>query len=288
MVLCCTFIEDGTRGVKQQFGAYHSTLEPGFQTYWCCCQNVSEISVRVEQLIVNTETKTQDNVTVQVRSAVQYYVNKDMVYEAYFLLNDKHQQMMAYVDDVVRSELPILTLDQAYEEKTEMASNVHRVLSDAMQKYGVIIKQVLIVDLQPDHKVQAAMNEINTQKRQRAAAQEKAEADKILKVKEAEADMESKHLSGVGVAKMRMAITNGCKESIESMTNTVGLKPQDVVHMMLVTQYLDTLKDFAATGRGSVMVPNGGGGGTEDAVRQGFVTAGMLSGTAAPPPPPRR
>ena len=40
------------------------------------------------------------------------------------------------------------------------------------------------------------MNEINTQRRQRVAAQEKAEADKILKVKAAEADMEAKHLSG--------------------------------------------------------------------------------------------
>merc|ERR1712230_75522 len=106
--------------------------------------------------------------------------------------------------------------------------------------------KVLIVDLQPDANVMRAMNEIETQKRQRAAAQEKAEAEKILRVKEAEADMESKHLSGVGVAKMRMAITNGCKESIETMTEMTELKPHDVVHMMLVTQYLDTLKDFAA------------------------------------------
>merc|ERR1712159_957865 len=129
------------------------------------------------------------------------------------------------------------------------------------------------------------MNDINTAKRMRAAQQEQAEADKIAREKDAEADMESKHLSGVGVAKMRMAITNGCKESIESMTNSVGLAPEDVVHMMLVTQYLDTLKDFAASGRSAVMVPNGGQtGNMEDQMRQAVVTSGMLS---APPPPPR-
>ena len=57
--------------------------------------------------------------------------------------------------------------------------------------------------------------------------------------------------------------------------------------MMLVTQYLDTLKDFATQGRGAVMT--NGGAGMESQVRQGFVTAGMLSagGGRAPPPPPR-
>lgn len=248
---------------------------------------VIAISVfQVTQLDVSTDTKTHDNVTVQVRTAVLYQVNENMVEEAYFRLSNVQQQVTAYVDDVVRSKLPELTLDAAYEAKTEMADKVHSVLQDAMQPYGLVIQKVLVVDLQPDLKVQAAMNEINTQKRQRAAAQEKAEADKILKVKEAEADMESKHLSGVGVAKMRMAITNGMGESIESMTNSVGLAPADVVHMMLVTQYLDTLKDFAATGRSAVMVPNGGQTASmEEQMRQAVVTSGMLQG--GPPAPPR-
>jgi len=288
-MLCCSFVEDGTRGVKQSCGAFDGTLEPGLAWYCCPLQTISQISVKVSQLDVSTDTKTQDNVTVSVRTAVLYQVNEDMVEEAYFRLNNVQQQVTAYVDDVVRSELPQLALDQAYESKSKMSNEVHKTLQEAMGVYGLIIKKVLITDLQPDSKVILAMNEINTQKRQRAALQEKAEADKILKVKEAEADMESKHLAGVGVAKMRMAITNGCKESIESMTTSVGLAPQDVVHMMLVTQYLDTLKDFAATGRSAVMVPNGGtngGGSMEEQMRAAVVTSGMLS--APPPPPPQR
>ena len=89
-------------------------------------------------------------------------------------------------------------------------------------------------------------------------------------------------IPGVGVARMRMAITNGCKESIESMTQAqVGLAPKDIVHMMLVTQYLDTLKDFSQSGRSSVMVPNGGQfAGAQDDMRQAIVTSSMLS---APP-----
>merc|ERR1712178_242126 len=114
----------------------------------------------------------------------------------------------------------------------EMADNIAKVLQTAMAPFGHNIVKVLITDLQPDAKVMAAMNEINTQKRQRAAMQEKAEADKILKVKAAEAEMEATHLSGKGVAKMRLAITNGFKESISDMQESCGLHPKDVVHMM--------------------------------------------------------
>lgn len=135
-----------------------------------------------------------------------------------------------------------------------MADAVFQTLGAAMGDFGVLIEKVLITDLQPDSKVMSAMNEINTQKRQRAAAQERAEAEKILIVKNAEAEAISQEKSGEGVAAMRSAITDGCKESIAEITDSVGLAPRDVVHMMLVTQYLDTLKDFAMTGKGSVMV----------------------------------
>jgi len=228
-------------------------------------------------------------VTIRVQSAIQYHVNTDMIFEAFFKLNDVQRQMSAFVDDVVRSELPTKDLDEAYSCKGEIATNVHKTLSSNLGPYGIIIYKVLVTDLQPDAKVQAAMNEIN-QKRNRAAATEKAEADKLMKVKHAEAEMESKHLSGIGLAKMRKAITVGFKESIQNMQESHDMTARDVVDMMLVTQYLDTLKEFSSKSRSAVLVPgNSGHVGAvdmEQQVRQGFVTAGMLGG--APPPPPSR
>merc|ERR1711939_920216 len=101
--------------------------------------------------------------------------------------------------------------------------NVLKVMQESMHQYGILIVKVLFTDLQPDPKVAAAMNEINTMKRQRAAAVERAEAEKLLKVKAAEADMESKHLAGVGI-KMRKAITTGFQDSIEAMKDSCGLE----------------------------------------------------------------
>ena len=55
------------------------------------------------------------------------------------------------------------------------------------------------------------MNEINASKRMKEAAYQRAEGEKIIRVKRAEAESESMYLSGVGVAKQRTAIMNGLK-----------------------------------------------------------------------------
>ena len=63
--------------------------------------------------------------------------------------------------------------------------------------------QALITDLTPDVVVRNAMNEINAAKRQKEASYQKAEGEKIIRVKQAEANAESMYLSGVGVANQR-------------------------------------------------------------------------------------
>jgi hypothetical protein len=41
------------------------------------------------------------------------------------------------------------------------------------------------------------------------------------------------------------------------MKSSCGLEPREVVHMMLVTQYLDVLKEFAQSGKATMVVPHG-------------------------------
>jgi len=282
---CCTSISSSERGVNTTCGKYSGSSLPGLALYCWPWQEVYAQSVRVEQLDVETETKTLDNVSVTVCTAIQYQIEtgaegttnpdltSDNLYKSFFLLDNPRQQMTAYVDDVVRSELPTRSLDQAYEEKAATADYVKKVMQTAMGPYGFTIAKVLITELKPDARVQAAMNEINTQKRQRAAAQEKAEADKLIKVKAAEADKEAKRLTGVGIARMRTAITNGFQTSIKDMKDACGLEASDVVHMMLVTQYMDTLKDFATSGKSSIVMSH-----TPDAM--GEIEAQLRSGFA--------
>ena len=73
------------------------------------------------------------------------------------------------------------------------------------------------------------------------------------------------------------AIVGGFRKSVEEMKEC-GLEAQDSIHMMLVTQYLDTLKEFSKTSS-AIMVPHGPGAlkDIEAQVRDGFTGAMHLS-----------
>merc|ERR1719353_2492506 len=201
-------------------------------------------------------------------------------WRAYYRLTDIQRQLMPYVEDVVRSTVPRKTLDQVYEAKEEVAVALKTALQHEMKRYGYEIVNALVTDLQPDGNVMAAMNQIESQRRMRYAAQEKAEAEKILVVKAAEADAESKFLSGQGVARQRKAIVEGLKESVVEFNSGVnGTSPADVMQLMMVTQYLDMLKEVGTTKGGSAMfIPHAPGAvsDVQGQMRQGFLEANAV------------
>jgi len=205
---------------------------------------------------------------------------KHGVWRAFYRLTHIERQLTPYVEDVVRSEVPRRTLDEAYESKEVIATALKTALQHEMKRYGYEIVNALVTDLQPDANVMAAMNQIESQRRMRYAAQEKAEAEKILIVKAAEADAESKFLSGQGVARQRKAIVEGLKESVlEFNEGVVGTSPADVMQLMMVTQYLDMLKDVGLKSSSTVFIPHGPGAvsDVQGQMRQGFMEANAMS-----------
>ena len=114
----------------------------------------------------------------------------------------------------------------------------------------------------------------------RAAATEKAEAEKVLHIKRAEGDAESKYLAGLGIARQRQAIVDGLRDSVLAFAENVpGTSSKDVMDMVLVTQYFDTLKEIGASSKSnSVFVPHGPGA-VKDIASQ--VRDGLLQGNVA-------
>lgn len=239
--------------------------------YCCPCTTVQEIDLAIQQILCNSDCKTKDNVTVVVSTAVQYRIHKQMVKIAVFDIADPVAQIKSEVDNVLRSTLPTMDLDEAFSAKDHMVINILRSVKKSMAPYGYDVINVLITDLRPEHSVLNAMNEINAARRLRDAAADRGEAEKILKIKAAEADAEAKYQSGLGIARMRKAVADGFKDSMSSISDT-GISTEASMHMMIVTQYLDTLKEFA-NGRSSIMVPTGPGAvrDIESQVRDGFL-----------------
>jgi regulator of protease activity HflC (stomatin/prohibitin superfamily) len=89
------------------------------------------------------------------------------------------------------------------------------------------------------------MNDINAAQREQVAANARGEAEKILVVKKAEAEAESKALQGQGIVNQRKAIIEGLQTSVEQFQKAVeGATSKEVMQLVLVTQYFDTLKSI--------------------------------------------
>mmetsp|Transcript_10824 Transcript_10824/g.25828 ORF Transcript_10824/g.25828 Transcript_10824/m.25828 type:complete len:288 (-) Transcript_10824:163-1026(-) len=245
---CAVCIRTQTVGVIEDLGQFKRLLDPGFHCIAFPMQSVvGRMSLRIQQLDVVCETKTKDNVFVQVGVAVQYRVLIGSAYDAYYRLTDPRNQIQSYVFDVVRSTVPRMDLDEAFVNKDQVSQEVYNSLKDDMSSYGYEILNTLVTDLSPDNRVKASMNEINASRRLKEAASHKAEADKVKQVKAAEAEAEARYLSGLGVARQRKAIVAGLQESVDSFAGSVeGARPRDVMDILLLSQYFDTLSTVGA------------------------------------------
>lgn len=221
----------------------------------------------------------QDNVFVTVVASIQYRALADKATDAFYKLSNTRSQIQAYVFDVIRASVPKLNLDDVFEQKNQIAKAVEDELEKAMSAYGYEIVQTLIVDIEPDEHVKRAMNEINAAARLRAAANEKAEAEKIVQIKRAEGDAEAKYLAGLGVARQRQAIIDGLRDSVLGFSvNVPGTTAKDALDMVLITQYFDTMKEIGASSKSSaVFIPHGPGAVSDIA---GQIRQGLLQGSA--------
>mmetsp|Transcript_14209 Transcript_14209/g.29239 ORF Transcript_14209/g.29239 Transcript_14209/m.29239 type:complete len:284 (-) Transcript_14209:446-1297(-) len=246
--LCLQCVRTNEVGIIEDLGQFKGLIQPGLHFICYPITSVAgRLTLRVQQLDVVCETKTKDNVFVQVGVAVQFRVITESAYDAYYRLSDPRSQVQSYVFDVVRSSVPRMELDEAFASKADIASAVLEQLRDVMKDYGYEIIATLITDLSPDSKVKASMNEINASKRLKEAASHKAEADKVQQVKGAEAEAESRYLSGIGVARQRKAIVNGLQASVSEFSQEVnGATPKDVMDILLLSQYFDTLSTIGA------------------------------------------
>lgn len=260
--LCGLFlcVREKEVAVLTRFGKFERYETPGLALVPVCLgmSVAGMMSMRVRQLDVQVETKTRDNVFVTLVVSVQYHVQESKTFTAFFKLSDPSSQITAFVCDVVRSTVPKLPLDELFASKEEIARAVGTELAKTMDTFGYTIKMALVTDIQPAHNVKEAMNEINAAQRMRMAAVETAEAQKIMAVKEAEAQAESKYLAGLGVARQRKAISDGLKESVLSFTGNVhGATAREVMDLVLVTQYFDTLKDLGEhSGSSTIFLPH--------------------------------
>jgi regulator of protease activity HflC (stomatin/prohibitin superfamily) len=252
-------VETAQVAIVQRLGKFARVAGPGLNWKTPFLETVvRRLSMKVQQFDVQVETKTQDNVFVQIPVSIQYKIIPEGVESAFYKLSDPVKQIESMVYNVVLGHVPKMKLDDTFLNQADIAGDLRDSLDASMKEYGYSIVKVLISDIVPDQKVKAAMNDINAAQREREATVSRAETNKMLLVKQAEAEAESKRLQGEGIANQRKAIITGLKDSVEDFAKTVpGSTPQDVMQLVLMTQYFDTLKDIAANDHtNAILIPH--------------------------------
>ena len=293
-------VEQQERAIVERFGKFVRVAGPGLQTKTPFVERVAgRVTLQVEQLNAQIETKTRDNVFVVVKLAVQYKVGPDpqQVQDAYYKLEDPEVQMQAYAFDVVRSHIPSMDLDEAYADADTIAKHIQDTLHAQMATYGYEIVKALITNIEPDQRVKDAMNNINASQRNQVAAAAQGDAQKTLAVKKAEGERETMRLQGEGVAAERKAIAEGLHESLEIIAQH-GLDPREAMALVALTQYTDMIRSLGESAQSNtILLPHSpsGVGDLLSQIREGVLVADVTSdaarrGASTPrrptPPPP--
>jgi regulator of protease activity HflC (stomatin/prohibitin superfamily) len=262
--------------VITRFGKFLRVAEPGLNWKTPFFDSVSgAVSLRVNQITLTMETKTKDNVFVTIPISVQNRVRPEKVYDAFYKLADPEAQIKSYVEQVILGHVPGMTLDEVFASQSSIAAAVKLELDADMAAFGYEIVNVLVTDIVPDAKVKSAMNDINAAQREQVAANARGEAEKILVVKKAEAEAESKALQGQGVANERKAIIEGLQTSIEQFQKVVeGASAAEVMQLVMITQYFDTLKSIGESDKTNTLFLNHSPSAVKDVSEQ--ILASML------------
>jgi regulator of protease activity HflC (stomatin/prohibitin superfamily) len=267
----------------ERFGRFARTARAGLNLKIPLIERkAGRLSLRVQQLNVRVETKTSDNVFVDIVVSVQYHVVEGKEFEAFYRLTNPEQQITAHVFDAVRSQVPTMTLDHVFEKKSDIEEAVSNGLRAKINNFGYDIDGSPVTDIQPDEKVRTAMNEINAASRLREAAEQQGEAVRIKTVKAAEAEKESKKLQGEGIAAERIAIAEGIKASVAALLSVEGstVSPEEAMRTLILTQYFDTLRSIGGQSRASTVFLPHSPGGAADLSRQ--IAEAIMIGNQVP------
>lgn len=257
-------VNQQTSVIIERLGKFNRIVPAGFHVRIPLIEKkVAVVNLRTSQFEFEIDAKTSDNVTVNMDIAAQYHVSyasspdpkQTGIYKSYYMLSRPIAQMESYLIDALRSSIPKYTLDEVFEKKDDIASDVNATVHEMMDEYGYDLVSTLITSIKLPADVESSMNKINSAQREKIAAQSLAEAERIKIVTEAKANAEAMEQAGIGIANQRRAIARGISESLDTIKES-GVSTQEANDLFLFTQWIDMMEKFAKGDSATVVLPS--------------------------------
>lgn len=243
----------------ETFGRYSRSARAGLTLKWPNpIQSASApFSLQIQQVQTVVGVKSVDNAFVEVPINVQYSVKSGSAQDAFYKLSEPQAQIKSYVINQVRGTASGMAFADLFQSKAVFDDDVQSTLMAKFSDYGYEIVNVLVDDPQPSAELRAAFDRVLASQRLAEAAENEGEAERILKVKRAEAEKEAMELKAQGYANFRKIVAEGNAAALHEFTKDTDLSPDKVLDFFTDINQMEALRDAASAGGQTVLVTGG-------------------------------
>ncbi len=242
-------VSPNTIRTKEVFGKYTGVLRQWLNLVVPFVTTTIRQDLYRKNFSVEVEWVTHDNVTAYVWLNVIYFVRDDEddsrngnIYKSVYSIDDPRTMMRAAIDEQLRAMMVSFTHKNIFEKREEIGQAIEERLRAKLKEFGYVLDSIQVRDVKLDSTVMHAMNKVIETEKFKEAAMNEAEAKKIMQVKEAEAEMESKILLGQGMAGQRLKIAEWFKESIDMIKGAdKSLNAKLILDFLLDSSRIETL-----------------------------------------------
>lgn len=249
-------VQQNTVFVVEFLGKFNRIMTAGLNFKVPLFERVAEkVTLRQQNFALKNTYPSKDKVIVDISTNLIYAVEptEDGVKKYTYSLVSRSQSIGAIIENSLRTYVAKETHEGILEKKEELALHIRGDLEKQFSEWGMVIFSFQIMEVSFPPAITLAMSEVVASEQLKKAAEYKGDAIKIQAVKEAEAEKERKRLQGEGIALEREAIAKGLKESIEIVKNATGQNSREIMALLTLNQYLDTMKNLGDDGKAKVI-----------------------------------
>ncbi len=249
-------VEQNTVLVIEFLGKYSRMMYAGLNFKIPILERVAnKVSLRQQNFSIDGRYPSSDKVIVDIATNLIYQVDgtEEGIKKYTYALENRNMSIGAIIENSLRTYVAKETHEGILEKKEELAIHIQNDLEKNFGDWGMLIKSFQITNVNFPQTITDAMSEVVASLQLRKAAENKGEAIKIQAIKEAEAEKERKRLQGEGVAQEREAIAKGLENSIATIQKVSKLNEKEIMAILSLTQYLDTMKSIGNTNNSKVI-----------------------------------
>lgn len=242
-----------------QLGKFRRVLDSGlhFKNVWPLEAIDVDLNLKIQEIKSEIQAMTRDKASLTVPVNLQYQVRAGSEYHAAYSLDNVEQQIATYLEDKIRSAASQRDLVDAFGNSSFFEEAVKQEMGDTLRDFGYVIVNVLVNDPQPSPAMRDSFEKVLSAERDREAATATAEAIRIERVGEANAEADSLKIKAEAFVEFRQTIAKGNSASMKEFLDGVeGLLAKDVLDFFAGMDERDAIRDAAAKG-GKIVLING-------------------------------